>query len=282
MVNEVFIAARSNRMNSRSLSFLLAAAFACSLVMLANPPCAKAQTSTPVPTQAEAMRQAQDVASSGNDATDEESDESNTLPTDVTPSASAAPVAAPRPPETFTLPGGTELSIRLLDPIDSEIVSPGTPFRGTLDVPVILGARVVLPADAELTGRVVETQRAGQFTGQALLALELTNISYNGQSYAIRTDQWVQQSEPRGADTAAKVGAGATIGAIAGGIVAGGRGLGLGALLGAGTGAAVQAGSRPPEVHLDPEALLTFHLEQPVSVFPAAHVDRADRQPIYP
>lgn len=196
--------------------------------------------------------------------------------------SAAPPVSAPAPPpppEKITIPDGTALALRMSDTLDSETASPGDTFRATLNSPVQVDGRVVIPADADVFGRVVAAQSAGRFKGSALLTLELTKVSFNGRTYPIHTDQWSKETQGRGRNTAEKVGGGAALGAIIGAIAGGGKGAGIGTAVGAGAGGVAQGVTKPAQVKLGPESLLTFHLAQPVTVQPSSYSDRnAGRQ----
>jgi hypothetical protein len=190
-----------------------------------------------------------------------------------------APPPAPQPPAEITVPDGTVLAIRMLDTLDSETANPGDPFRATLNSPVQVDGRIVIPADADINGRVVDVHAAGRFKGSGLLTIEMTKVSFNGRTYAIHTDQWSKQTEGRGKGTTEKVGGGAALGAIIGAIAGGGKGAGIGAAVGAGAGGITQAAIRAAQIKLGPESLLTFHLAQPVTVRPSSRNERnAGRQ----
>ena len=182
------------------------------------------------------------------------------------------PTMAPTPPPApvrVTVPDGTQLSVRLVDAIDTERNKPGDVFKATLDSPVVVDDQVVIPADADVEGRIAQAQNAGHYAGQSQLALELTRISFSGHTYDIRTDQYSRQASSRGKRTAETVGGGAALGAIIGGIAAGGKGAAIGAAAGAGAGTATEAVTKPQPVRLPAESLLTFRLDSPVTVTPA-------------
>ncbi len=194
------------------------------------------------------------------------------------PPAARQPAYAPPPPQRraamVTVPSGISVSIRMVDSLDSETARAGDTFRATLNAPIELDGRTVVPADADLVGRVVEVQSAGRFKGAALLTIELTRLRYNGQSYAITTETWTKELKGRGKGTAAKVGGGAALGAIIGGIAGGGKGAAIGTVVGGGAGATAQGVSKQNQIRLEPETLLTFRLEQPVAVRPASVNER--------
>lgn len=183
-------------------------------------------------------------------------------------------VVTPPPVQKVTVPEGTLLSVRLVDEIDSETAQDGEVFRATLNAPIVVDDQTVIPGDADIEGRVVQVQSAGRFKGQSLLTLELNKIMYNGRSYNIRTNQWSKQGSSRGKATAAKVGGGAALGAIIGGLAGGGKGAAIGATVGAGAGTGVSAATKGQQIKLGSETVLSFQLESPVTVTPAASSTR--------
>lgn len=189
------------------------------------------------------------------------------------PAQNVAP-AAPAPPRKVTVPDGTTMSVRLVDPVDSETAHVGDPFRASLNAPVIVDDQVVVPENADVEGRVVNVQSAGKFKGASVLTLELTKLQYNGQSYQVQSNQWTKQGSSRGKNTAAKVGTGAAIGAIIGGIAGGGKGAAIGAGVGAGAGTGVQAVTKGEQIKLGSETVLNFQLQNPVTVTPAQTLNR--------
>ena len=194
------------------------------------------------------------------------------------PPAAAQPAYPPREPRraaTATVPAGTSISVRMVDSVDSATAQAGDTFRATLNAPIELDGNIGVPADADVVGRVVEVQSRGRFKGEGLLTIELTRLRYNGQSYAITTAPWTKELAGRGKGTAAKVGGGAALGAIIGGIAGGGKGAAIGTVVGGGAGAGAQGVSKQKQVTLEPETLLTFRLDQSVTVHPASVNERA-------
>jgi hypothetical protein len=193
---------------------------------------------------------------------------SNNLPSMNNPPA-AAPMPPP-PPPPVEVDAGTTLSVRMLDSIDSDRNQAGDTFRATLDQPIVVDGKTVIPANADVQGRVVDLASAGHFKGKSQLALELTRVSYSGHSYSIQTNQWSKEGGSRGVRTAETVGGGAALGAIIGGIAGGGKGAAIGAAVGAGAGTGVQAATKGQQIHVPPETVLNFRLEQPVTVAAAS------------
>jgi hypothetical protein len=192
------------------------------------------------------------------------------------PPLPAAPPPPPPPPKPVevTIPSGTTLSIRLIDPLDSDKNQTGDRFRATLDSPIRVGDTVAIPAGADVSGRVTDAKSAAHFKGSSSLALELTQVTVNGKTYDLRTDQFSRQGKGRGTNTAEKVGGGAAVGALIGGLLGGGKGAAIGAGVGAGAGGTAQGVTKGQQVRLTSEQALAFHLSSPLTVTPAARMDR--------
>jgi BON domain-containing protein len=191
--------------------------------------------------------------------------------------APAAP-ATPPPPQKVTIPAGTNVSIRLIDTIDSETAQVGQTFRASLDSPLSADGEVVVPAGYDVEGHVVDVKSAGKFAGRSELTLQLDRIRVGGKQYNIQTSQYHREGSSRGKNTAAKVGTGAAIGAIIGGIAGGGKGAAIGAAAGGGVGGGVQAATKSQQIQLPSETVLSFELQNPVSVIPTTQGPHGDRQ----
>jgi BON domain len=181
-------------------------------------------------------------------------------------SSAATPAPAPVRPATVTIPDGTAIAIRLVDPLSSETAKVDDMFRGSLDTPITVDDKVVVPAGSDVEGRVVSAKSAAHFKGNSELALELTRISAGGRSYNISSTQWAKQGSGRGKRTAATIGGGAALGAIIGGLAGGGKGAAIGAGAGAAAGTGVQAVTKGEKVELPSESKLEFRLQSPVTV----------------
>jgi BON domain-containing protein len=177
---------------------------------------------------------------------------------------------APAAPQKVSVPAGTQLAIRLNDEVSSEKAQVGDVFHGSISSPIMIDEQTVIPNTADVEGRVVEVRSAGRFAGQSVLTLELNRLIMNGKSYNIQTDRWTKSGSGRGKSTAAKVGGGAAVGAVLGGIFGGGKGAAIGAAAGAGAGTGVAAATKGQQIDLKPEAVLTFQLQNSITVTPSA------------
>ncbi|MGH9530732.1 MAG: BON domain-containing protein, partial [Terriglobales bacterium] len=84
---------------------------------------------------------------------------SNSAPPPMNNPENAAPAPPPPqlpppppPPQKVTIPSGTSLSVRLIDPIDSEAAHDGDTFHATLNAPLSVDGDVAVPAGYEALG----------------------------------------------------------------------------------------------------------------------------------
>jgi hypothetical protein len=221
-----------------------------------------------------------------NDSANDNSQEAMNTPPPPTPSPEVqapAPVAPAPPPKPVkvTVPAGTQLSVRLNDPLDSERNQVGDSFHGSLSAPIAVDGETVIPSGSDVVGRVVNVQSAGRFAGSSLLTLELTSLTVNGRTYSLQTNQWSRQGKGEGKNTATKVGVGTAAGAILGGIIGGGKGAAIGAASGAGVGTGVSAAKKGEQIKLGSEAVLNFQTINAMVVTPQSTNDRnAGREPL--
>jgi len=205
-----------------------------------------------------------------------------TPPPTVTPVVAPAPAPVapppPPPPQKVTIPQGTALAIRLVDPIDSEKNQVGDTFHGTLNNPITIDGETVVPSGSDVQGHLVDVKSAGKFAGQSQVILQLDSINSGGQTYNIQTDQYKKQGSSRGKNTAEKVGAGAGIGALIGALAGGGKGAAIGAAAGGGLGGGVQAATKGQQIKLPSETVLNFTLQAPVTVVASNQGPNAGRQ----
>ena len=180
------------------------------------------------------------------------------------------PPAYEAPKGPVTIPVGTLIQVRTNEPVDSKRAKEGTPVQFTVIQDVVYGGVLAIPRGATAHGVITEIKRPGELTGSPELALRLTSLELGGQSYDLQTDQFKVKGPGKGESTAGHMIGGAVLGAIIGGAVGRGPGAAIGAGAGAGAGAAASAASSGPGVWIPAEALVDFHLAQPVTVNPVS------------
>ena len=223
------------------------------------------------------------AANSKNDSNAGQTTASNQPPPPDNPPAPApdhAGAATPPPtpaPRKLIIDQGTQITVRLIEPIDSEKNQTGDTFHATLNAPLTSDGEQAVPAGVELTGHLVEVKSAGKFAGKSTVAMQLDSLSSGGRTYSLQTDQYRKDGSSRGKNTAEKVGGGAIIGGIIGAIAGGGKGAAIGSAAGAGVGGGVQAVTKGQQIKLPSETVLNFTLQAPITVMQAPSPD-ANRQ----
>jgi hypothetical protein len=164
------------------------------------------------------------------------------------------------------LPKGTEISVRMVDSIDSEQHRPGDQFSATLEDPILLGNEVIAPKGAKAVVRLSDASDSGRLKGRTELTLQLVSVVIDGRAVTINSSDVSQQSGSRGERTAKSAAAVGVLGAIIGGIAGGGKGAAIGAAAGAGAGAGAQVLLDPQKVKVPSEAVLSFLTEAPTRI----------------
>ncbi|MBV9075808.1 MAG: BON domain-containing protein [Acidobacteria bacterium] len=185
-----------------------------------------------------------------------------------------APPPPPPPPQKVTIPAGTVLQVRTVEGLSSETNHEGDTWHGTLNSDITVDDQTVIPAGADVSGHVMEAHAATHYSGGASLVLGVDRVAFNGKTYQIATDTWERKADTRGKNTVEKTAGGAAVGAILGGIFGGGKGAAIGSVAGAGAGAGANTVTKGQRVELRPETLVSFKLENPISVMPSASADR--------
>ncbi|MCU0772202.1 MAG: YMGG-like glycine zipper-containing protein [Verrucomicrobia bacterium] len=174
--------------------------------------------------------------------------------------ASAAPAPAAPAPQAVTIPAGTALLVRLVDPVSSKDPQ-GKRFTTTLDANLTVNGTVVAKAGTKVYGRVQSAQQARRYAGQSQLDLRLTEIAVGPNLVPLVTSGYSAAGAKSMQKTARGAAAGAAIGAIANDDDAG-----EGAAKGAAIGAVASGVKKGETVSVTPGTLLEFSLQQPLTV----------------
>ncbi|HUB29679.1 MAG TPA: hypothetical protein VL967_08270 [Terracidiphilus sp.] len=207
----------------------------------------------------------------------------NSAPADLTPALGDpdGDIVHPAPLAPGEMRAGTMIRVRLMNDLSSAFTEQGQPFRSRVASDVLEGGNVVIPAGAEISGRVVEVS-TGHFGGHGTMMLRPDTVTMpNGETFRLHA---VVTGAP---GTHTKVGAEGTIspdsrlkrdgieyGAVMGGGAATGAMLGgpVGALAGTIVGAGVVTTHllvSHPQAHLDSGDVLMLTLTERVHMEPA-------------
>jgi len=184
-----------------------------------------------------------------------------------TPPPQPAPAPPPPPqPTHVTIPAGTTVAIRMIDPVDSSKNATGQQFRASLAQSIRVHGEKVVPYGTSVVVQLVNAESAGHIKGQSELALQLMKMTFQGQEYGLTSDTYTMQGKSRGKQTAKRVGIGAVAGTVIGAIAGGGKGAAIGAAVGGGGTAAFQGATKGQQISIPSETQINFVLQAPVTV----------------
>jgi hypothetical protein len=200
----------------------------------------------------------------------------------VPPPPPPPPPAQSRPPESYPppqpsappineavrvqVPAGTQIVVRLIDPVNSERDRLGQTYRASVDQPVIVDGQTVIPRGSDAVAALIDAKESGKIQGRTVLTLDLRSITVESRSSDIVTTGVSQASGSRGARSAKVIGATAALGAIIGAAAGGGRGAAIGAGSGAAVGTAAEVVTSGQKVKIPAETRLTFTLQNPIDL----------------
>jgi hypothetical protein len=166
--------------------------------------------------------------------------------------------------EDADIPVGTEIDVRLQQPLSSKTAQVEDRFEATTMVDVRDDRdRVLIPAGSVLRGVVSSVDKAGRIERQGKMTLAFDQITVKGRDYPFRATvtQALESEGIRG--EAGKIGAGAGVGAIIGGILGGFKGAMAGILIGGGGTIAATEGT---DVELPAGTVLRLRVDTPLDL----------------
>ncbi len=123
------------------------------------------------------------VAGCSKTATDEASNNAKQADT-AKPAAAAKPAVArkaPQPTAMVTVPKGTAISTTVGQTLATDKSKVGDTFAATLNTPIQVGGKTVIPKGAHVTGRVVKVKKNE-------LKVTLASVVVRGKSYDLETN----------------------------------------------------------------------------------------------
>ena len=190
-----------------------------------------------------------------------------------------------QPTGPVTIPQGTLLQLRTNEGLVSKKAKDGQPVEFTVIRDVAVGGVLALPKGATVHGVVSEVKKvgSGDLGGSSELALKLTSLDLGGQSYPLDSDQFKVKGPSKTGQTVGSAVSGGILGTIIGCAVGRGVGCAVGAGAGVAAGTAASAASSGPQAWIPAEALVTFHLNTPLTVNPVGAQEAARlAQGLYP
>ena len=163
-------------------------------------------------------------------------------------------------PSPVTIPEGTTLPLVLETAISSATSRSGDLLVARLAEDVRVGDKVVVPAGAQVRGRVTAAVPSGRVKTRARLAFDFDTLVLEGKEHSIATRPVDITAGDTHKKDAATIGIGAGAGAIVGAIANGGKGAGIGALIGGAAGTGVVLVNTGKEVALGSGTRVTVRL----------------------
>ena len=99
-----------------------------------------------------------------------------------------------------TVPAGTFLWVRTLDPVSSSDKA-GKSFAARLDANLVVNNKVVIPAGSKVYGYIESSKSTGSAFGHSKLALSLREILVNGRPLTITTATYEESGSRSGRKT---------------------------------------------------------------------------------
>ncbi len=179
-----------------------------------------------------------------------------------------APPPPPPPPAAsgpaIQIPAGTMINVRIIDAINVDLSKPGQTYRASVDDPLMMGGKVVVPRGADVTLQAATVKQAGRFKGSDEISLKINSITVNGKHFDVVTEPVTTKGGSEGKKTARRTIGVAGLGAAIGGIAGGGAGAAIGAVSGAAVGVAASSGGQT--LKIPPETRFQFRLSAAVNI----------------
>jgi hypothetical protein len=167
----------------------------------------------------------------------------------------------------YTVPAGTEISVRLVDAISTETNEAGDTFIASLSEPLKTDGVTLFPQDTFVKGKVVSVEEPGRVHGVASISLELTELQTGkGKSIPIKTETFAEQAKAEKKKDAAIIGGGAGIGTAIGAITGGKKGAAIGAVVGGAGTTGYVLSTKGKQIKYPSETLMTFKLAEHLTV----------------
>lgn len=180
---------------------------------------------------------------------------------------SATPTPTPRPPRTYTIRPGTQLTVYTARELSTKTNKAGDTFVGSLGNAITDGDWVVAKRGAQVSGVITRADDGGRVKDVASMTVELKRLTLaDGRTINLDTTAYTRQARSTKKKDATKIGIGAGIGAAIGAIAGGGKGAAIGAGVGGGAGTGVVLATKGEPAVIPGEASITFRVTSPVTV----------------
>jgi hypothetical protein len=183
----------------------------------------------------------------------------------------ALPAAIALRAASLEIPAGSNLVVRTSEPIMATSADTRKVYGATIEQAVLdSSGRVAIPKGSQAQ-LVVQQYSAGGTLGSPEVTLGLNSVTVKGRRYTVKSGgvsgkSGTGQGIGKNRRTAEMTGGGAALGTILGAVAGGGKGAVIGAVAGAAAGGTAQVLTRGKEVKIPAETVVTFRLDQPLTL----------------
>jgi hypothetical protein len=165
------------------------------------------------------------------------------------------------------MPANTEITVTLVDSIDTDFQLSGSGFRAKLSRPVVVNGYVLFETGAAAKGVLNNVVQSGRLQTPAELSFSLTGIQdRNGHWIDIGTNMIVEKKASHTNREVAMIGGGAIVGGIIGKIVDRKASTEIGAAAGAAAGTGMSALTGKNDIFYGSGSEITFFSSQSTSI----------------
>ncbi len=141
---------------------------------------------------------------------------------------------APPAPKTAAIPSGTELQVRLNEPVSSKTNQSGDRVEMVLEKDIVVGENLLASEGSRVTAVIREAKKSGRVKGRAEMSLTLTELALGKETYLLDCNTLKFRAESGLKKDVLTTGIGGGVGGGLGALIGGKKGAVLGAILGGG------------------------------------------------
>lgn len=174
----------------------------------------------------------------------------------------------PPQPKTATIAAGAAMTVSLITRLSTDSNKLGDLFGATVDEPLMVDGKVVIPAGTQLQGRLTKVEEPHRTKGRAQMTLLFDELQVPDGSREIVTVPIELQGDPDAISDEGKVAAGGVIGSVIGALASKNKtkGAAVGAAVGAAAGGGIAVATKGKQVVLDTGQKLNVEFAEPVEV----------------
>jgi hypothetical protein len=165
----------------------------------------------------------------------------------------------------INIPAGTVLGVTMQNSVSSASAGSGDHFEATIDEPVVINGKTVIPNGAKASGRVVAAKSSGHLESPGYLRLTLESVTISGKEVPVTTSTIFVQGGSHKKRNWAIIGGSTAGGALIGGLAGGPKGALIGSAIGAGGGTGVAYATGKKDVTIPAERHIGFRMTQPIT-----------------